>query len=522
MKKAIIILNILLTVLTCRVSGQVLDVPTVSQEQNQWCWVGVSSCVLGYYDNNVPQCEIAEYTRTVEIFPDVHFGNVNCCTTPASCNNWNYNWGGPGSIEDILVHFAGIPNNKIGSSITLANISTNIADHRPFIIRWGWASGGGHFVVGYGISGENLYYMDPWPGEGKKIATYNWVKTDSIHTWTHTNTFGISPQLPAKTGPISGKTGITVCNGPATETYSVELVDRATKYLWTLPEGATGSSTTNSILVTFSMAAVSGMISVAGQNNAGNGPLSSLSLVINPLPEDAGKIDGKPIVCQRERNVTYTVPEINFSSSYLWTHNLDAAGTSTTNSLTLNFGFKISNGTLSVKGKNDCGEGKEYSFEIKISGIPETPTIKQQGNTLTSSSPIGNQWYNSSEPIDGATSQSYTITSSGDYYVIVTIDGCISDPSETLSLILNGIENESCLKRLTIYPNPATDKLIIDSGGTLEPILFAIVNTLGEALIESILINRATIDLNGLPSGVYLVKFQTGKEISVKKFLKNQ
>ena len=58
--------------------------------------------------------------------------------------------------------------------------------------RWGWSGGGGHFVVGHGVQGDNIYYMNPWFGEGLLIGTYSWFKqgktsNSSTHTWTDTN-----------------------------------------------------------------------------------------------------------------------------------------------------------------------------------------------------------------------------------------------------------------------------------------------------------------------------------------------
>lgn len=173
--------------------GQVLNTPQVIQEQDQWCWAGVSKSILDYYGYHPSQCEIAEYARNVITW--TNFGSVNCCLNPNSgCNYWNYNWGYPGSIQDILVHFGNIQNSGTGA-ITLAQIATQISAGRPIVVRWGWNSGGGHFVVGHGIDGNNVYYMNPWFGEGLHISTYDWLKNDGVHTWTHTNVLSTSPNL---------------------------------------------------------------------------------------------------------------------------------------------------------------------------------------------------------------------------------------------------------------------------------------------------------------------------------------
>ena len=83
-------------------------------------------------------------------------------------------------------------------------------------------------------------------------------------------------------GVISGPTA--VCQGQ-NFTCSVPAIGNATSYVWTLPAGYTGSSSTNSINVICQPTATSGNISVKGTNNCGEGTSSSLSMVVNPQPE---------------------------------------------------------------------------------------------------------------------------------------------------------------------------------------------------------------------------------------------
>ncbi|MCL2073112.1 MAG: chitobiase/beta-hexosaminidase C-terminal domain-containing protein [Marinilabiliaceae bacterium] len=185
MKKKILTLVLLMSLLMTN-NAQILPVKVCIQEQDQWCWAGVSQCVLDYYGCEVEQCEIADYARTVITWHN--FGSVPCCDLPyGPCNYWNYNWGYPGSIQDILVNFAELNNYGIGSYLSHQSVIQELNENRLFIIRWGWTYGGGHFVVGHGIEDQTLYYMDPWFGEGAKFADYNWVVNSSDHSWTHTN-----------------------------------------------------------------------------------------------------------------------------------------------------------------------------------------------------------------------------------------------------------------------------------------------------------------------------------------------
>jgi len=83
-------------------------------------------------------------------------------------------------------------------------------------------------------------------------------------------------------GAISGPTA--VCQGQSF-TCSVPEIGNTTSYVWTLPAGYTGSSSTNSINVICQPTATSGNISVKGTNNCGEGIPSLLSMVVNPQPE---------------------------------------------------------------------------------------------------------------------------------------------------------------------------------------------------------------------------------------------
>ncbi|NVO03767.1 MAG: T9SS type A sorting domain-containing protein [Bacteroidetes bacterium] len=74
-----------------------------------------------------------------------------------------------------------------------------------------------------------------------------------------------------------------ICQGQVV-TYTVPPIDNATNYFWSLPNGAIGSSSTNSITVFFDTNAISGNISVYGYNPcSGNGANSSLPIIVNSV-----------------------------------------------------------------------------------------------------------------------------------------------------------------------------------------------------------------------------------------------
>jgi hypothetical protein len=190
--KKLLLFSAIQTFLFFSVEAQVLNVNNTEQLYDQWCWAGISKTVLDYYGFFKQQCDIAEWVRTTATFHN--FGSVNCCTNAnQGCNYWNYNYGYAGSIQEILIHFGSLQNIGVANALTLTEITTEIQNNRLFVIRWGWSTGGGHFIVGHGISGNNIYFMNPWFGEGLHIGTYNFMlsgvdnTSTATHTWTHTN-----------------------------------------------------------------------------------------------------------------------------------------------------------------------------------------------------------------------------------------------------------------------------------------------------------------------------------------------
>jgi hypothetical protein len=155
----------------------VLSVPERFQEHSQWCWAGSAKGVLDYYGHVVAQCTMANWS----------WSRSDCCGNTDfnwdhACNQPN-NMFGTG-LQGILTHW-GVNSNACYYALTESTVRSEIDAGRPFVMRFGWTSGGGHFLVGRGIMVHNVYYMDPWPGNGYTISTYSWVYSSSNHTWTH-------------------------------------------------------------------------------------------------------------------------------------------------------------------------------------------------------------------------------------------------------------------------------------------------------------------------------------------------
>jgi hypothetical protein len=110
------------------------------------------------------------------------------------------------------------------------------------------------------------------------------VSTDSIRFTLVPLNEGIDMEeigyysVPSATGTIEGPDLVTP--GINSVGYGVEEVFNATSYIWNIPEGASGESESNAILLDFSESYSGGTLSVSAfREGFGSGPASSLSIV---------------------------------------------------------------------------------------------------------------------------------------------------------------------------------------------------------------------------------------------------
>jgi hypothetical protein len=254
------------------------------------------------------------------------------------------------------------------------------------------------------------------------------------------------PNSVGTAGPIRGIT--TICQGQNSVVYTIDPIVNATNYIWTLPTGATGTSSTNNITVNFNRISISGNVSVQGSNNCSIGSTSSLPITVNLLPVTAGTISGNTTVCQGENSVTYSVPAIDNTTSYTWVLPAGATGSSTTNSITVNYTRSAVSGSISVKGHNNCGDGiASYStvtvnplpvIELRdtavISGgmVPLFPTI-----TYTGKGNLSYKWTPSTGLSSDIIAQPFaTVTGKTLYTLVVTTPtGCSDSAHVTVSIL---------------------------------------------------------------------------------------
>jgi hypothetical protein len=142
---------------------------------------------------------------------------------------------------------------------------------------------------------------------------------------------------------------------------------------------------------------------------------------------------------------------------------------------------------------------------------------------MVSSATTGNQWYEENGTIViGGTLQKLAKTDLKKYYVIVTIDGCSSEPSNSFNPTLGSINND-LFKNLDIYPNPVSDKLTIEFVENPKVSYnFSINNLEGKEVITGKLTEQKNmIDVSNIPQGIYFVKIVFADKIGLIKIIKD-
>ncbi len=85
----------------------------------------------------------------------------------------------------------------------------------------------------------------------------------------------------------------------------------------------------------------------------------------------------------------------------------------------------------------------------------------------------------------------------------------------------NVIAQANLSQNISMYPNPAHEKLRVDSNSH-KLIKVTIYNVIGDALLEeSVTPKGKSFDISTLTNGVYIVSFTDGKSIFTKRLVKN-
>jgi subtilisin family serine protease len=167
---------------------------------------------------------------------------------------------------------------------------------------------------------------------------------------------------------------------------------------------------------------------------------------------------------------------------------------------------------------NEKGCKAQSDTLVVVAGTVPFPSIISENDGILVATPnLNYQWHLNGNPIDGATEIMYTPTTSGEYSVSVTHpSGCVAF-SNSLVIGISGW-NEHTSSLLTLYPNPATNEIVIDYPGKAN---FSIYGSDGRTLIKGELTDTKALDVRQLESGTYFIELHTEQGSVQTKFIKN-
>lgn len=146
--------------------------------------------------------------------------------------------------------------------------------------------------------------------------------------------------------------------------------------------------------------------------------------------------------------------------------------------------------------------------------------VVQNGVDFTATSTNGTtySWVNCATEVEVATTLNFTATENGSYKLIVS-DGTCSEESicyEVGSVSINKVDAFS----FAMYPNPATDVLVIDAGSQVVDMI-TILDQNGR-VVRSVQLNEVTpsISVNNLTEGLYFIQVTANGSTVTKKIAK--
>ena len=145
-------------------------------------------------------------------------------------------------------------------------------------------------------------------------------------------------------------------------------------------------------------------------------------------------------------------------------------------------------------------------------------------NTITAGlSNLIYQWIDCDTGIEipGATGQSYTANTTGNYAVKITsLSGC-SSISECIPIVTSGTKKLKWEDSVNIYPNPATGMVHILNASNFPVTKITVTSITGTKMKEINVSGKNTIDISSLSSGTYLLKLEINNVEIVKKLIVN-
>ena len=225
--------------------------------------------------------------------------------------------------------------------------------------------------------------------------------------------------------------------------------------------------------------------------------------------------------------ITLTAPAGNYT--YYWYKNGVAFGSDTLGQVVT---IHDESGEYSVRVMDNITGCQAWMNPTTIffkTGVYNT-FVSYAGGVLTCNPPTGftYQWRFNGAPIfPGGTSGYYTPTAVGSYSCIVTNEFGCSDTTNNFQVTsLMGLESADISENLSLYPNPATDRITLTFGSQADCTAhIRILNNMGSVVKSQRVTctgggNTVEVSVADLAAGMYYLEFKTESGFAAKRFMK--
>ncbi len=340
-------------------------------------------------------------------------------------------------------------------------------------------------------SGANISWTDR-TGVFTTSATYT-VSTSGHYIARETNAQGCyteSDSVVITMNPLPAKPVITASKAaPYCDKDTIKLNANGTNLSWSVNNG---TFTTSAFLKVYANGDY--VVKTTDANGCVN-TSDTKTMVFNPLPPKPSNDADSPAHCKGDT--------VKLSSNAV--HPMWNTGAKTTT-------IQVSkNGSYFVKDTSDMGcIATSDTFKIVFDAVPNKPTLKQQGDSLkaTASNVVAYHWFDSNNVEVAVTTTPYYRPSTGGSYRVRVENaaGCLSLPSESSKYSGTGIIDLTKLEGFKVYPNPASNFVILQVPTELDGQTVVLEDALGRMQQQVILrTGENRMDFTVSP-GVYLIR----------------
>ena len=244
----------------------------------------------------------------------------------------------------------------------------------------------------------------------------------------------------------------------------------------------------------------------------------------NPVLLSAGTINSVSCPGQQDGGAAVVATGGNAPFTFFWqTEKQDTLKARTATQTNLPEGTY----TVSVRDSNRCTAPTVFVTIKSLNPTPPKPVVSTIGNsTLTVNQSVGIQWYvrtgtGPGTAVPNAIKDSLVPFASGQYYVITTLNGCPSSPSDPLNFVLTALSEPIGSLSVRVIPNPITDRLRLEIEQPERASVQVSLLDVSGRVVRAFQIpaftgkKQAEWPLNDVSAGAYLLKVATETRQSV-------